>query len=534
MILRSSLGSLLRLTRAMFVLARAGVFSDVDPSILPPTARLPLALARLFAAPSPKKRGGKGVAKKASGLANLPGAIGRLGPSYVKLGQFLATRPDVVGVAVVKQLELLQDRMEPFPRAVAITTIEAAFGRPLDRIFFSFGEPVAAASIAQVHRARIKDASGEHDVAVKVLRPGVERHFKRDLGDMYFAARLAERLVSDARRLKLIEVVDTLARTVKMEMDFRLEAAAASEFAENVAKDPDIRVPQIDWDRTAKEVLTLEWIDGTPLSDIKALAHKGYDLQDLGRNVIQSFLRTAMRDGFFHADMHQGNLFVDAQGRLTAVDFGIMGRLGFKERRFLAEILYGFIKRDYRRVAEVHFEAGYVPHVHKVEDFAQAIRAIGEPIHSRPADQISMAKLLTLLFEITGLFDMKTRIELVLLQKTMVVVEGVARTLDPKLDVWTTSEPVVGAWIEQNLGPVGKLQDAGRAATTLARFASNLPAVLLRGENIVNQLEGMAENGFELSESAMQRIAEAEARGQRLGHIALWLIAAIALIMLLR
>ena len=392
-------------------------------------------------------------------------------------------------------------------------------------MFLKFSEPVAAASIAQVHRARVRDADGERDVAVKVLRPGVERRFRRDLGDMYFAARLAERWSDEARRLKLIEVVDTLARTVKMEMDFRLEAAAASEFAENVAEDPDFHVPRVDWDRTEKEVLTLEWVDGIPLSDLPALAAKGYDLPDLGRIVIQSFLRHAMRDGFFHADMHQGNLFVDAQGRLVAVDFGIMGRLGIKERRFLAEILYGFITRDYRRVAEVHFEAGYVPHVHKVEDFAQAIRAIGEPIHSRTADQISMAKLLTLLFEITGLFDMRTRIELVLLQKTMVVVEGVARTLDPKLDMWATAEPVVRSWIEQNLGPLGKIQDAGRAAATLARFAANLPAALVRAENLVVKLEGMAEDGFELSERAIGRIGEAEARGARLGHIALWVIA---------
>ena len=263
-ILRSSFGSILRLGRAVFVLVRAGVFSDVDPSILPPGARLPLALAQLLAAPGAKTARVKGVGKRASGLANLPVAISRLGPSYVKLGQFLATRPDVVGGAVVQQLELLQDRMEPFPRAVAISTIEAAFGESLGRIFVSFGEPVAAASIAQVHRARVNYADGERDVAVKVLRPGVERHFKRDLGDMYFAARLAERWISDARRLKLIEVVDTLARTVKMEMDFRLEAAAASEFGENVAKDSDLRVPKIDWDRTAKEVLTLEWIEGTP------------------------------------------------------------------------------------------------------------------------------------------------------------------------------------------------------------------------------------------------------------------------------
>ena len=516
--MRSSFGSLVRLARAGFVLARAGVFSDVDPSILPPAARLPLALARLLAGPGARTAGAKGAGKKASGLANLPGAISRLGPSYVKLGQFLATRPDVVGGAVVQQLERLQDRMEPFPRAVAIATIEAAFGESLGRIFVSFGEPVAAASIAQVHRARVKDAEGERDVAVKVLRPGVERLFRRDLGDMYVAARVAERWSGDARRLKLIEVVDTLARTVKMEMDFRLEAAAASEFAENVAKDTDLRIPQIDWDRTAKEVLTLEWIDGTPLSDIKALARKGYNLQDLGRNVVQSFLRTAMRDGFFHADMHQGNLFVDPQGRLTAVDFGIMGRLGFNERRFLAEILYGFIKRDYRRVAEVHFEAGYVPRVHKVEDFAQAIRAIGEPIHSRTADQISMAKLLTLLFEITGLFDMKTRIELVLLQKTMVVVEGVARTLDPKLDMWSTSEPVVGAWIEQNLGPVGKLQDAGRAACDARALRRRICPELSCAPKISSIIsKPWPKTGLSLSEAAIGKIGEAEARGARAG-----------------
>jgi ubiquinone biosynthesis protein len=532
--LLSSFGSLLRLARAGLVLARAGVFSDIDPATLPPAARLPIALARLLAGRGAKTPFAKATGKPGGGLANLPTAIGRLGPSYVKLGQFLATRPDVVGPAVVEQLEFLQDRMAPFPRAVAIATIEAAFGMPLGHVFSSFGEPVAAASIAQVHRARVNDRDGERDVAVKVLRPGVEQRFHRDLGDMYFAARFAERWSGEARRLKLIEVVDTLARTVKMEMDFRLEAAAASEFAENTAHDTDFRVPRIDWDRTAKDVLTLEWIDGTPLSDIKALARKGYNLQDLGRKIIQFFLRTAMRDGFFHADMHQGNLFVDVEGRLTAVDFGIMGRLGIRERRFLAEILYGFIKRDYRRVAEVHFEAGYVPNVHRVEDFAQAIRAIGEPIHARPADQISMAKLLTLLFEVTALFDMKTRTELVLLQKTMVVTEGVARMLDPKLDVWTTSETVVGAWIADNLGPAGKLQDAANAASTFARFTANLPSALLRAENIVGKLEDIVENGLELSETAFAKIGDAEARGARFGHIALWVLVIIGLIMLLR
>ena len=261
-------------------------------------------------------------------------------------------------------------------------------------------------------------------------------------------------------------------------MDFRLEAAALSEMAENTKDDPDFRVPAVDWDRTAKEVLTLEWIDATPLYDRAALVAKGFDLPQLGRVVIQTFLRHALRDGFFHADMHPGNLFVDDDGRLVAVDFGIMGRLGAKERRFLAEILHGFITRDYHRTAEVHFEAGYVPPHHSVESFAQAIRAIGEPIHNRTAEDISMAKLLTLLFEVTGLFDMRTRPELLLLQKTMVVVEGVARSLDPKLDMWTTAEPVVREWMTRNLGPAGRLEGAAQGAGEIGRFVGSVPGLL--------------------------------------------------------
>ena len=507
-----AIGHCFRLARAGFVLAREGVFSSVDPQLLPPEARLPLFFAKLIS-----KRG-----SRAKGIA---AAITRLGPSYVKLGQFLATRADIVGPAVVLQLEALQDRVAPFPRDAAIAHIELSLGQKLDEVFASFSEPIAAASIAQVHRATVRDDSGEErPVAVKVLRPGVERRFRRDLSDMYFAARFAERHFHDAERLKPVDVVDTLARSVKMEMDFRLEAAAASEFAENTEGDPSFRVPKIDWIRTAKDVLTQEWVDGISLSDLDALGKAGFDLPDIGRNVIQSFLRHAVRDGFFHADMHQGNLMIDASGHIVAFDFGIMGRLGVKERRFLAEILYGFITRNYRRVAEVHFEAGYVPATHRVEDFAQALRAIGEPIHSRTADQISMAKLLTLLFEITGLFDMKTRTELVLLQKTMVVVEGVARSLDPKLDMWRTADPVVRSWIEENLGPLGKLADAGHGLATLARVATGLPELLLRGERILSQLEDNAADGFNLAEDSIEAIRRAEAKGQRLGHWALWAI----------
>ena len=391
------------------------------------------------------------------------------------MGQFLSTRPDIVGTKVALELETLQDRLTPMSRQAAIGIVEAAFGAGIETLYESFGEPVAAASIAQVHRAVVRTGEGQRPVAVKVLRAGVERRFARDLADMFFAARLAERLAPELRRLRLVQVAETLARTVRMEMDFRLEAAAASEFAENLRQDPELRVPAIDWDRTTREVMTMEWIDGVPIADPERLTALGFDPRALARALIQTFLRNALRDGFFHADMHQGNFFVDEAGRIVAVDFGIMGRLGRKERRFLAEILFGFIRRDYLRVAEVHFEAGYVPRVHRVEDFAQAIRAIGEPIHSRTADQISMAKLLTLLFEITALFDMTTRVELVLLQKTMVVVEGVARKLDPQLNVWSTSEPVVGAWIAENLGPRGRIEDLARGVSTLAGFLADAP-----------------------------------------------------------
>lgn len=517
-----ALSHIVRLTHAGWVLAREGVFSDVDPAILPPAARVPLGFAKLIARRSARKD-----------QKRLARAMARLGPSYIKLGQFLATRPDIVGVAAARELEELQDRVAPFPREQAVATIEASFGAPLSNVFADFGEPIAAASIAQVHRGKVRTPDGLREVAVKILRPGVERRFRRDLRDMYFAARMAERYSPEARRLRLYDVVETLARSVKMEMDFRLEAAAASEYAENTRNDMDFRVPSVDWDRTAKDVLTIEWIDGLHLSDLNALTQAGFDLRQLGRIIIQSFLRHAMRDGFFHADMHQGNLFIDPQGRLAAVDFGIMGRLGPKERRFLAEILYGFITRDYRRVAEVHFEAGYVPRVHRVEDFAQAIRAIGEPIHSRTADQISMAKLLSLLFEITALFDMRTRTELVMLQKTMVVVEGVARTLDPRLDMWSTAEPVVSEWIKDKLGPRGMIDDASRGLSAIGRLVAQLPELATRAEMLIDDFERIGRRGVELSPASIEAIGRAEARRARWGNAALWAIAAILAALLL-
>lgn len=512
----SSFSHIIRLTRAGFVFAREGVFGLVDPAPLPLPARMGLRLARLIERPTASE-----------GAGRLATALTELGPTYVKLGQFLATRPDVVGVKLARDLESLQDKMPPFPQADAEAAIAAAFNKPLHAVFASFGPPVAAASIAQVHRAEVASDAGPRAVAVKVLRPGVERRFKADLDAFYFAARNAETFSAEARRLRLIEVVDTLARSVRLEMDLRLEAAALSELAENTKDDPDFRVPTIDWDRTAREVLTLEWIDATPLSDRTRLEAKGFDLPKLGRAVIQTFLRHALRDGFFHADMHPGNLFVDDDGKLVAVDFGIMGRLGPKERRFLAEILYGFITRDYHRTAEVHFEAGYVPRQHSVEDFAQAIRAIGEPIHNRTAEDISMAKLLMLLFEVTGLFDMRTRPELLLLQKTMVVVEGVGRSLDPKLDMWKTAEPVVREWIERHLGPVGKIEDAANGAGEIGRFLGGVPALLTRAANLVDQLDDITRDGLVLSPQTVTAIGAAEARHTRWRTAALWVIAGL-------
>ncbi|HEY4981702.1 MAG TPA: 2-polyprenylphenol 6-hydroxylase [Pseudolabrys sp.] len=516
----SALSHLIRLSRTGFVFAREGVFALVDTRPLPLPAKMAIALARLIERPTAK-----------DGSSRLAAALTKLGPTYVKLGQFLATRQDVVGAAIARDLESLQDKMAPFPQAQAEATIAAAFERPVNQVYASFGPPVAAASIAQVHRAEVEKDGIRKPVAVKILRPGVERRFKVDLDAFFFAARKAESLSLEAQRLRPVEAVATLARSVTMEMDFRLEAAALSEMVDNTREDADFRVPAVDWDRTAREVLTLEWIDGTPLNDRAALEARGLDLPALGRTVIQSFLRHALRDGFFHADMHPGNLFVDAEGRLVAVDFGIMGRLGPKERRFLAEILFGFITRDYQRAAQVHFDAGYVPRHHSVESFAQAIRAIGEPIHNRTAEDISMAKLLMLLFEVTGLFDMRTRPELLLLQKTMVVVEGVARSLDPKLDMWSTADPVVREWIARNLGPVGKLEDVAEGAGEIGRFLGQVPSLLHRAGTLIDQLDTITRDGLVLSPETVAAIGQAEARRTRWLTAGVWMISILLIIL---
>ena len=512
----------LRLARAGFVMAREGVFGLVSLPDLPAGPRFAIAMARLLERRS--------VRNKRADL-RLSDALNKLGPSYVKLGQFLATRADVVGKEAARELSALQDRLPAFDHDAACAAVAEQHGKPLYEVFVSFGEAVAAASIAQVHPAVILDQDGtERKVAVKVLRPGVSRRFQRDLESYYLVARLAERFHPPSRRLRPVAVVDTLAQSVAMEMDFRLEAAALSEMAENTAEDPGFRVPAVEWLRTAKGVLTMEWIDGRKMSDVEGLKEDGHDLEALGAAVIQSFLRHTLRDGFFHADMHQGNLFVEPDGTLVAVDFGIIGRLNKRERRFLAEILFGFITRNYRRVAEVHFEAGYVPAHQDVDMFAQAIRAIGEPIHGHDASEISMARLLTQLFEVTELFEMSTQTQLIMLQKTMVVVEGVARSLNPNLDMWRTAEPVVGTWIKDNLGPVGKLRDAGDALSALARIANDMPLFADRIGRMSEELERMTQGGLRFDDETAEAIGRAEARHTRSGRVALWVIAACAVV----
>jgi ubiquinone biosynthesis protein len=512
----------LRLAKAGLVFAQHGVRFVPQGQVVPLPLRVAHALTwpvRVLAAPfnigKPKE-------------TRLSRALNALGPSYVKLGQFMATRADMIGPDLARDLSHLQDRMPAFAMSEARRAIEDALGGKLEDHFVSFSEPIAAASIAQVHKAVVETNGERRTVAVKILRPGVERRFKRDLDSYKFAAGLVERFHEPSRRLRPLAVVDNLERTTELEMDLRLEAAAMSEMADNVKAETDFRIPTVDWQRTARRVLTTEWIDGTPIGKRDRLLADGHDLKTLGLTVLRSFLLHAMRDGFFHADMHQGNLFVDDKGRVTAVDFGITGRLGVRERRFLAEILHGLITRDYQRAAEVHFWAGYVPPHHPVEVFAQALRAVGEPIHGRPPEQVSMADLLGQLFAYTDVFDMQTRPELILLQKSMVIVEGVARQLDPALNLFSAAEPVAKSWMEDNLGAMGRIREAGEGATTVAKVMADVPRLLQEAERTAVALSEMTRSGLRLDDETVIKLARQEAHHGRAMRVAVW-IGAISL-----
>ncbi len=405
-------------------------------------------------------------------------AFQAIGPAAIKLGQTLATRPDLVGEEAANDLLRLQDALPPVPFETIRAQIEQSFGRPLEALYARFDEvPVGAASIAQVHRALTTDG---RDVAVKVIRPGVIDQFNRDIQTYEWAAAHVEQLGGEIARLRPRLVIANMKRWTARELDLRREAASASELAEAMEAMPSYRIPAIDWDRTTGKVMTMEWIDGIKIADRAALIAAGHDLKDLAARLVNAFLRQAIAEGFFHADMHQGNLFVTASGEIVAIDFGIMGRIDRRARMWLAEILYGLITGNYKRVAEIHFEAQYVPAHHNVAEFATALRAVGEPMRGKAASELSVGGMLDGLFAITRDFDMQTQPHLLLLQKTMVMVEGVAHSLDPDINMWETSGPYVKGWLRDELGPEAK------AADTLIenwRTLQRLPGLIKRIED---------------------------------------------------
>ncbi|MCT2399059.1 2-polyprenylphenol 6-hydroxylase [Novosphingobium mangrovi (ex Huang et al. 2023)] len=411
------------------------------------------------------------------GEPDYAGAFQEIGPAAIKLGQALATRPDLVGEGPARNLLTLQDSLPPVDFAQIRAQIEDTFGKPIDALFSSIEEePIGAASIAQVHRAMTTDG---RQVAVKVLRPQIREKFARDVETYEWAAAHLEALGGEAARLRPRAVIDNLKRWTLRELDLRREAASASELSEAMTGIEGYRVPDIDWDRTNGSVLTVEWVDGIKMSDLDALRAAGHDMSALARRLVITFLTQAISSGFFHADMHQGNLFVQRDGTIVAIDFGIMGRINRQARLWLAEILYGLTTGNYRRVAEIHFEAQYVPAYHSAEEFATALRAVGEPMRGKPVSELSVGQMLDGLFAITRDFDMQVQPHLLLLQKTMVMVEGLATALDPQINMWDVSGPFVKSWIRDELGPEAMVADRLREDLgTLAR----LPALVRRIE----------------------------------------------------
>ncbi|HEX4848937.1 MAG TPA: 2-polyprenylphenol 6-hydroxylase [Novosphingobium sp.] len=447
---------ILRLLRWGRTLARHGALRGIekDPNT-PPQVRRLCRVARI------------GTFQPA--LPDYAGAFQAIGPAAIKLGQALATRPDLVGEEVARNLLSLQDSLPPVPFAAIRREIESSFGKPLEALFVSVEEePVGAASIAQVHRGVTSEGK---TVAIKVLRPGIREKLASDIETYEWAAAHLEALGGEAARLRPALVIANFKRWTARELDLRREAASASELAELMKGFEGFRVPGVDWDRTNGRVMTIDWIDGTKISDTAALAAQGHELPHLANRLVIGFLTQAIAHGFFHADMHQGNLFVQADGTIAAIDFGIMGRIDRRARMWLAEILYGLTTGNYRRVAEIHFEAQYVPSYHSVDEFATALRAVGEPTRGKPVSELSVGQMLDGLFAITRDFDMQTQPHLLLLQKTMVMVEGLATQLNPAINMWDVASPYVGSWIRDELGPEAALADRMREdARTLLRL----------------------------------------------------------------
>jgi len=413
---------------------------------------------------------------------NLCEALQGMGTTFIKLGQFLATRPDIIGEEMAKDLEKLQDKVPAFELYEAKKVIKKEIGEKQYQNIIEIGAPIAAASIAQVHFAKIKNENQEKQVAIKILRPDIEQLFNEELDALMLFAYIVENTISKARRLKLVEVVHLLREITNIEMDLRFEAAAANELYENTKLDKGFNVPKIYWNYTTKKILTLDKVNGVSIREQGKLEEQGINLKHLAENLIQHFLKQAVRDGFFHGDMHQGNLFVDSNGNIIPVDFGIMGRLDKNNRKFLAEILYGFIQRDYVKVAEVHFQAGLVPQNTSKDEFAQALRSVGEPIFGQSIKDISGGNLLAQLFEITEKFNMATQPPLLLLQKTMVVVEGVARKLYPETNIWEVSKPVLEDWLKNLKSPKSTIDTALNTSAEIIKRIPDFPSLMDKAE----------------------------------------------------
>jgi ubiquinone biosynthesis protein len=509
---RRGVRGLARLWRIGRTLARHRAVPPFDPGAMPVGQRWLLRLLGGPAAPA--------IARLRPG-ERLALALQNLGPAFIKLGQALSVRSDLLGETFAGDLSALQDRLPPFSGAAARAEIEAELGKPLNSLFAVFDEtPVAAASIAQVHRAETPDGA---TVAVKVLRPGVEGAFARDLDLLSWLADLAERRRPELRRLRPVEIVRTLADTVEIEMDLRLEAAAADELRENFADEPGFRVPVVDWSRTGRRVLTTEWVDGIPIDERDKLLAAGHDAAAVVARMARIVFLQVFRDGFFHADLHPGNLSVSPDGVINAVDFGIMGRLDKRTRQYLAEMLLGFLTGDYRRVADVHLRAGYIPADQSVEAFALAARSIAEPIFGKPLNEISIAKLLAQLFRITERFNMETQPQLLLLQKTMLVAEGVGRRLHPEANMWELARPLIERWIAENMGPGERIKGT---VDDIVRGLERLPALLADVEDSVGSL---AHGGLRLHPESVAALAAAQ--GARRRRWPLWAgAAALALV----
>jgi ubiquinone biosynthesis protein len=492
-----------RLLRMAVTFARHDALFPLETLAIAPAL---VAWARLFAWRRQTRRPGERLAT----------ALQELGPSFIKLGQALSTRADLLSEEVAADLARLQDHLPPFSGAEARRIIESELGRPVDKLFERFDDvPVAAASIAQVHFAVTSDG---RDVAVKVLRPGIEEAFARDLDLFYWMAELVERTQPRFRRLKPIESVKAFADVVRVEMDLRMEAAAAQELGDNFRDDPTYRTPDIDWDRTAQRVMTLERVDGTPIGDRDAIVAAGHDPNEIMRKCAEAFFYQVFRDGFFHADMHGGNAFVDRSGCIVPVDFGIMGRVDEDTRGYLAELLVAFLRRDYRAVAEVQFRAGYVPHHQSLEMFAQACRSIGEPIFGKPSHEISIARLLAHLLRVTEQFEMTVQPQLLLLQKTMLMAEGMGTRLNPMVNIWELARPLIEDWMVTHFGPRAT---ARRAARDIAHGLRRLP-------RLIDNLHLVAERERRKAEQA-EMVPALAGRGWRIVLVEVIAVAALVL-----